>query len=801
MQLKTTVTLFGLTCLYAASSTAAVAATAAAAVPALDPRQYYTSGDGAAGAIQVYSPTKTLTTCAATTLLWQWTGDASIADTVSIYIQNVDTSTSRRDLNERSEEEEAKERRQASLAGRMNKVRRNGSFSSSSAHHHIIQTRAGARLLASGVSLVGENWVWSSVDVSPGLYRYFVVMQGTTIYGSSTIFPVLLGSDTSCLGGGVASSSSTTSQLMTWGLAPTSSPAATTTTTALVSTPTTPALLTTASSASTSAVATPASSSTANSGVGNFTTSQSVSGDSSGTGGVHGGVIAAVVILPLAALIAIGMGVFHILKKRKEEQDGSFIRTVPSSDALNGTGGAGGGAAGWANRFLARTPSRGDMYGDETEAEAEKTGDNRASVFSDIYGGMGDTLVGDGMAAMSVSHRKMPSGDSMGRPSMADISLADAPYVHCQSITTGGRPSMTSLRSLPLSAPMPLIVEDRPTGRSYDLPRAMAAYASQTVLSPTESERAFTTGGWTQYANVGAADAAGAQPLTRAEVDTIAGSSTAAAAACGGLPPRPMPVLSRLSTIPGSVISDAQQSSADDGLSPTLMSAAEQEMPYPDTPRPYSVKNLDGVTSAGSDVSHRRPSLAAGIGLPVSSSVIGKHQRQTSAGQTFPPRSASSMSGKYPGEQGAASAYASVQRSASNGSTFAVRRKPVPAALPTAVPAPAAEVTKEAVATPASPSPFADENAVVVPGTPSSAMSFPATPRNPDAPQQNQFPETPNLTEMLTDSATSTPTAASAASQKDGAPQEAEGAAPVMDKKQYKLSVDLDVDPLRFSNF
>ncbi|KAE8251262.1 hypothetical protein A4X13_0g4077 [Tilletia indica] len=732
------------------------------AQPALESRQNdygYDDSDGQ-GPIEVNTPTSPLATCTSTALRWQWSGDVTASNTVAIYLQNVaEYSFSARDSVLPFEILEANAGRSNK---RMHKVRRGLGGDPVPASNHMLHARAGVRMLASGVSLINQVWVWSKVDVRPALYRVFIVLQGTNqqaVYGSSTIFSILPGADTTCLSSG--SSMPVTTADPTWALVPvsstTSTPAAPVSSaapsqTATVSTPAPP----TAATSTSMNIAVPATTNTTGSSANSTSFG---AGSSSHSSGLHGPIIAAVIILPLAALIAIGMGAMHIMKKRREENVSPYVHTISSSDAL---GGAGAGSTGaWADRFLARANSR-DMDGNIQE----KSDENRASVFSDVYGGMGEAAA-ENKADAESAHQRGLSQESMGygRRSMAEVSLADTPYLHCQSVTPNpsaafsGRPSMTSLRSMPISSPMPLIVEDRPIGRSFDLSRSTFA-AQQTVLSPTESEGAFSAGGWN--AMVGKADVEGAHPLSKDEVDVLVGSSSASQPHFN----RPLPLPTRLETIPGSMGSESIQSDgAGDRLPLTLMTElagqGSPEMPYPDTPRPYSIKNVSS----------------------------GQHERQGSGAQeSYPPRSASSMSGMYAGEGGA---YATVQRSASNGSTFTIRRKPVPVPVNVTAAAPS-----NAPMTPKTEGPFSDANAV--PDSPS--FQTPAQ-QQPRTLEKDQFPETPEnaapATPVVQDEE---PVEALASSSESAAIEEAD-VAPVMEKKQYKLSVDLSMDPLRFSGF
>ncbi|CAD6945088.1 unnamed protein product [Tilletia controversa] len=705
--------------------------------PALERRQGLSAATSdPLGTIQVNSPVRPLPTCASADIEWQWTGDLSVSNTVAIYIQNLaEYSFSRRDIGGGGS---------AARSSRMHKVRRGPGGDTASSSLHMLHARAGSRLLAQDISVVDQNWVWPSVDVKPGLYRFYIVLQGTTqqaTFGSTSAFSILPGSDTTCLGGNPAETTTTADP--TWALAPVAS--STTSSPTVVSTPSqsaavssTPSVAATTTTASTPVVApaTTSNGSTANSTLsGNSSSSQPASG-------LHGPIIAAVIILPLLAVVALAMGAVHILRKRQEESSSPYIRSVPSSDALAGSGAGGAGA--WAGRFLTRSASRG-MDTDVAEVHAEKREDNRDSVASDVYGGMGQ-----------VEHQRTPSHDSMGlgRPSMAEVCLDDSPYLHCQSVSPGptmsasGRPSMASLRSMPMSSPMPLIIEDRPTGRSYDLSRGTAATTPQAVFSPTESEQAFSTGGWTQYANVGTVDVEGAHALSKDEVDVI--GSTPSFASQQQQPPltRALPIPTHLETIPGSKGSKGTETEGTaDQLPQTLLtelnSEPSPEMPYPDTPRPYDT------------------------------------MRHVDEGASHPPRSASSMASRNIG--GGSGAYATVQRSASNGSTFSVRRKPVPTT----------PLTDSATATNG---PFSDVNAISSSPT-SSSTEFPspaAGAQRPRTPKKDEFPETPNpaADEEEQEESIAAPNADADADADE-----------IMGKKQYQLSVDLSMDPLRFSGF
>ncbi|KAK0563415.1 hypothetical protein OC861_004812 [Tilletia horrida] len=760
------------------------------------------------GRIQSVDVNITVGTCQSDTIYWDWTGSDSISNTVAIYLQNVGATYSRASFHHKRDDAAAPAQTQPQ---RMHKVRR------SPAHHHLSflhsrddSSSATTAELVSGIPIVDQAWTWPSINVNPGWYRFIIFLEGTTQranYGTSQVFIVQNSSDVSCLG--QAATATTTTLPVTYGLAP---PTSFTSTDA-------PASSSTSSSSAVVATSTPSSTTPAAVPISTSATGQQANNGDAVAGsdsGVHGGVIAAVVILPLAALIAIGMGVIHFFKKRKEEiewrNNGGFLKTEPSTAALDGSGGS---AGGWAARFRSASRAGLDDGDDEhdRDAEVEKIGESRASVFSDLYGGV---------VVEESRHQQQ---------AMAEVALADgahSPYVHCGSVTTGGRPSISSLRSAPMtSGPMPLIIEDyRSTagGRSYDLPRPRNGSSATTgvdITSPTESEQAaFATGGWMKYAEMKKLDADGAHVLTRDQVDSLAAHPDAPQTA----PTRPLPV-------------PPQQ--------PGGEQAEEEEMPYPDTPRPYLLRHLGGRGGdSGSDESHQPRAV-----MP-------------SASQEAP-RSASSMSGKYVGA--GSEGYANLQRSASNGSAFNVRRKPVPGAQPQrSVTSPFADTNAvgqhqgpppsytlqdgiakmEAVLSTMEPEVIQDGAASLVHqaerysastvstwGTPAISSGSPAVGLVPPTPPTGEFPTTPRMDdnmEVLAGSKESTPvsmissrsgrapsigspsrdSSATIRSRSDvqSSTQAVGGSASSSsnanaDSKEYKLDLDLNLDPIRFSNF
>jgi len=742
---------------------AGAAAGASVKPRALAPRQLVS------GQITAISPDTPLTTCNPTYVQWQWSGDNITAYTVAIYIQTIATYTggefsARRALPEHSITpiQLSDLRNRYPSTARMHQVKRRTPLDSSSlAHSHRYLTRrelsAGetTRLLAQGVSLVSQAWVWPAVDVPPGLYRFVIDLQGydNSVYGSTPVFAVGAGDDMSCVQyGSTAAATATTSSASSptvWGIAPAAS-------TSVSATSPMPSL-----SSATPILMSPAPSSVINSLTTSSLTSNSTSSFESAaadtaSSGIHGPIIAAIVILPLAALIAIGMGMMHWLKRPKEQRPGSYVRTVPSSGGDNDGGAAGSlGAGAWASRFLAaRAASRDGELDDADDDVDEKVGDNRASVFSDVCGGVDPHSLHDDETLRHAADAEART--AAGRRSMADISLADSPYIHCQSVTPlpeqhmmeNGRPSMTSLRTVTVPAPLPLIVEDRPTGRSYDLPRGMDDGFNGTapLFSPTETEREGHNGGWIRHA--AHASTEDAHALTRDEVNTFAAGSDSArsmspthagaAAAHGRSASRSSRILPlRLS---GSASSRVFGNNGG-ATSPTLTAESshsgrgEMEMAFPDTPQPYTARRLGGQGV----VAEEKPSS--------------------------PP------SGRE--------AYASLSRSGSNGSLFGIRRKPVPAV----VRSPVVPSTTAAAS-----GPFSDEHESTNP---------------PSAPSTSEFPATPEMSGSSSSSSASSPAAMmeSAEVDIDIEEEEEDQQQARLREEAYKLSVNLGPDALRFSGF
>ncbi|PWN88086.1 hypothetical protein FA10DRAFT_268309 [Acaromyces ingoldii] len=252
----------------------------------------------------VVTPPTSVVTCEPATVSWEWTGSTveEVGQKVAIAVESVGDTNS---LDRRS--------LVISSASRLTKQRR-----AKRSERDAVKRGTPANLAgAASIPMTDGSWVWNSVGLEPGSYRFVVNAPGMSITSYSSVFNVQQGPDTSCIYAGAASSTASSTPVTT------SSAPAMTSASSNSSAASSSAVHNTASTASNAATGAAATSSL-----------QNAASESSHSGGLSGGKIAAAVILPLLAVI--GLLCFFCFRKRKGTNDGAQDG-APSKDDGNFT--------------------------------------------------------------------------------------------------------------------------------------------------------------------------------------------------------------------------------------------------------------------------------------------------------------------------------------------------------------------------------------------------------------------------------------------------------------------------------